>query len=231
MPGQLISGFVEQTRSGYQSAQLIGWDAIDLAHALHFTPDFVPRAGDLTLMPKAVARLPLLGANGYQFPANPLISNSVRLELPTLDISVWRQKAAAAGTPRVSEFVWSDNHSLMGPIPEDAHFSVSQAGSPRSIASLQPQPKSKLMRPPPAFNRPPPVNNRHMQMRNVQAYSSAASSLGDGMSRLSLSDRPESVKDERLAQHFDIAPSSCDPLGVLLLMGFKGLLRGLGMVI
>ena len=209
MPGQLISGFVEQTRSDYQSAQLIGWDTLELAHALHFQPDFLPREGDLTLSPKAIARLPLLGAHGFQFPKNPLISNSVRLEQPRLDISLWRQRAAAAGTPRVSDFVWSDNHSLLGPIVEEAHVSVSQAGSPRSIASLQPpQARPKLMRPPPAFNRPPPVNNRHMQMRNDPAYSSAASSRGDGMSRLSLFDRPESVRDERHAQRFDIA-SSC----------------------
>ena len=221
---------MEQTRSGYQSAQLIGWDTVDLAHALHFTPDFVPRDGDLTLTPKSVARLPLLGANGFQFPANPLISNSVRLEQPKLDISIWRQKAAAAGTPRVSEFVWSDNHSLLGPITEEAHVSVSQAGSPRSSFRLQPQAKPKLMRPPPMFNRPP-VNNRHMQMRNDPAYSSKASSLGDGMSRLSLQDRPESVTDERFAQRFDIAPSSCAPLGVLLLKGYRGLVRGSGMVI
>ena len=68
VPGQRISGFAEQTRTGYQSAQLIGWGALDLAHALHFTPDFAPWEGDMALMPKSVARLPLTGAHGFRFP-------------------------------------------------------------------------------------------------------------------------------------------------------------------
>ena len=96
--GQLVSGFAEQTSSDYESAQLIGWDVLDMPWALHFRPDFIPQARDFTLRPQLVARLPLLGASGFPFPKNLSLSNSVRLQVPVLDISIWRQRAAAAGT-------------------------------------------------------------------------------------------------------------------------------------
>ena len=176
------------TSSGYQSAQLVGWDLLDLPWALQFKPDGIPQAHDFELTPKTLARLPLLGASGFPFPKNPLISNSVRLEVPRLDISLWRQRAMAAGTARVSEFRWSDNHSLLGPINEEAHVSVSQAGSPRQSSN----------------RRPPPINNRHMQQRFLDAHSY------DGNSRLSLHDRQSSAHSERHPDRFNIGDSTCD---------------------
>ena len=188
-----------------------------LAQAPHFAPDFLPRSGGLALTPKTVARLPLLGASGFSYPKNPMISNSVRLELPRLDISVWRQRAAAAGTPRVSDYLRSENQTLLWPIAEEARVSVSKAGSPIS------RPETNLISPPPMF-RAPPVNNRHMQQRNDPANSSA-SSRGGGFSRLSLHGRPESVHERfsrpnNHAERFDIAPSSCDSLGAFPLFSF-----------
>ena len=203
--GQLVSGFVEKTCSGYQSAQFAGWDVLDMPWALHFRHEYLPQAQDFELTPKTIARLPLLGAQGFPFPKNPMISNSVRLEAPRLDISLWRQRTMAAGTARVSEFLRSGNHSLFGPIREEAeaHRSFSQAGSPRHSSNQR------------LNQRPPPVNNRHMHMRFLEAHGY------DGTSRISLHDRESAANSERRPDRFNIGDSTCEPpLGAPVLFKF-----------
>ena len=116
--GQLISGFVEKSASHYLSAQFVGWDVLDVPWATAFRPAYLPRPVDIEFTPKLIARLPLLSGVAFPFPANTLISNSVRLQVPDLDLAIWRERAAKAGTARVSRFEWTDNNSLLGPISE-----------------------------------------------------------------------------------------------------------------
>ena len=158
--GKLISGFVEKSSPRYLSAQLIGWDVLDITWATTFRPAFLPRPADIELTPKLIARLPLLAGGAFPFPRSTLISNSVRLEVPTLDLPIWRERAAAAGTPRVSKFEFSDNNSLLGPIAE-AHERQFNAYSSRytspSVAhsSVRGAPRS------------PPKNNRSMILNKI----------------------------------------------------------------
>lgn len=198
--GQIVSGFVEETSSDYASAQLIGWDVVDFSWAHHFKHDFLPRSCDFELTPNIIARLPLLGARGFPYAKNTDISNIVRLELPLLDLPIWRERAAVAGTARVSNFLWSDNNSLLGPVPEgpeEALISVSEAGSPRS--------KTTQILPPQA--RSPPKNNRHMQIPKAKPPLFKAPPRWEDS--VSLHDRPASIhRSRREIEYFDIARSS-----------------------
>ena len=116
--GKLICGCVEKSPPRYLSAQLIGWGILDITRATTFRPAFHPRPVDIVLTPELIARLPLLAGGAFPFPKSTLISNSVRLEIPTLGLPIWRERGAAAGTPRVSKFECPDNNSPLWPIAE-----------------------------------------------------------------------------------------------------------------
>lgn len=77
------------TSSKYQSAQLVGWDIADLSWWATFKAEFLPSAGDIQLTPKLIARLPLLGAEGFPYQTNTDISNVVRLEVIFFEISLY----------------------------------------------------------------------------------------------------------------------------------------------
>ena len=156
--GQLISGFVEKSASHYLSAQFVGWDVLDVPWATTFRPAYVPRPADIELTPKLIARLPLLAGGGFPFPANTLISNSVRLQVPDLDLAIWRERAAKAGTARVSKFEWTDNNSLLGPIAE----AYEQGRNPSSSRYTSPSFAQSSVRP----ARSPPRNNRSITRIN-----------------------------------------------------------------
>ena len=79
--GHLVAGFLEETISGYHSAQMIGWDHADLPWWKEFRPSFLPSAGDIEFTPRLIAKLPLIGASGFPLPTNTLISNVIRLEV------------------------------------------------------------------------------------------------------------------------------------------------------
>ena len=205
--GQLISGFVEKSSSRYLSAQLIGWDVLDITWATTFRPAFLPRPADIELTPKLIARLPLLAGSTFPFPKSTLISNSVRLEVPTLDLPIWRERASAAGAPSVSKFEFSDNNSLLGPIAE-AHERQFNAYSSRytspSVAhsSVRGAPRS------------PPKNNRSMILNKIVftplfysiVQAPRAKSAPKALeSSPSLMNRCPSVRSTRRAQRFDIA--------------------------
>ena len=83
--------------------------------------------------------------------------------MPRLDLPIWRERAQKAGTARVSNYLWSDNNSMLGPVPEERLISASRSGSPR--------------------NRSPPKNNRDQQMRS-------SPSLSTDPARRSLSENP-----------------------------------------
>ena len=201
--GQLVSGFIEETSSKHASAQMVGWDILDYAWADRFKPDFIPRSNDFELTPSTIARLPLLGARGFPFAPNPDISNVIRLEVPRLDLPIWRQRAAIAGTARVSEFLWSDNNSLLGPVPEERLVSVSEAGSPRladpprSSAGHQQRSRDHV--------RSPPRNNRHLQGPKPHSHPPRWEDS------FSLLNRPESLhRSRREIEYFDMSRSSND---------------------
>ena len=192
--GQIVSGFIEETASGYASAQMIGWDVVDFPWAHHFKPDFLPRDCDFELTPKIIARLPLLGAAAFKFAKNVDISNSVRLQVTRLDISNWRQRAAAAGTARVSNFLWSDNNSLLGPVQEEVSTFPAQLtpANDRSGRSNR--------------FRSPPKNNRHMQIRSTPSRLTAENLEAGSSSRWH--DRSPSHRSRREIEYFNMAPSS-----------------------
>ena len=181
---------------------------MDWPWALHFKPTFLPREIDFELTPRIIAKLPLLGASGFKFAKNTAISNTVRLECPRLDMPSWRQRAQAAGTPRVSNFFWSDNHSLLGPVPEDGLISVSQVGSPSSRARVRSPPKNnRHMQAHSASSLPPPPRFKQPPVLKDEIRSQATSPQ-------SLQDLPRSShRSKREIEYFNYAPSSfCDKL-------------------
>ena len=150
-----------------------------------------------------IARLPLLGASDFKFAPNADISNSVRLQVPRLDISNWRQRVAAAGAARVSNFLRTDNNSLLGPVPEDDDPLISASVVGERIRSGRTD----------RF-RSPPKNNRHMQMRNSRLTAENA----ERNSSTDFVDRSPSHRSRREIEYFNMAPSSlCDYMKRILL--------------
>ena len=70
--------------------------------------------------PSIVARLPLLAADQFDKPDNPLVVNSIRLSVPGLDLFARRDRSAKAGTDHAEKYAWPPRNSCLGPVDEDA---------------------------------------------------------------------------------------------------------------
>ena len=133
MPGMMVMGFIEAVYSHYLSAQMIAWDFLDFQWANSLRPWFLMKPWQLTLDPSVVAKIPLLGGENFLKAPNPRIVNSIRLEVPGVDLFTFRDRAAKSGSAHHEKFVWSSNESLLGEvIPEGQEVSGSYGIRPRS---------------------------------------------------------------------------------------------------
>ena len=91
--GQLTSGFAEQASIYYQIDLLPRWCSVGFRRARHFELDLAAEAHDCELTHRVVARLPFARDSSYPFPKNDAPSKSDRLEVRSLDLPNWRERA------------------------------------------------------------------------------------------------------------------------------------------
>ena len=98
---------------------MISWDRLDWDWGHQMRPWYLPRSWQLVLNPSVVARIPLLAADFFEKPTNPLVVNPARLSVPDIDLFAWRDRSMKAGTAHTENFEWSSRNTCLGPIKEN----------------------------------------------------------------------------------------------------------------